>query len=523
MKQDIQKLYDNQVNQANVLNDIISITNVSRGLINENIMKINEIIDTISFLNETIDSLAEKLKPLYITRRFYLLHTETQIHHFRIRTLIRQISKDIDLIKEYLNIHTTGKITPTIIDPIHLKQELLKIHKQLPARLSLPEEPTTNIWHYYRFLTVTPVTHDNSLILMIKIPLIDLDSGLNLYKIYNLPIYHPDIEKSLQYKLEGNNLAITKDNKYATLLTNTEFLTCTLAEGHFCNLNSGLYHVDNSKWCVTALFLKDNSKITTYCKVAVTNITGPQANYLDQGHWSISVPKPTHMEIKCEDHTQVKTLQPPTTLVNLQPACSAFSAEIKLPPYFKQYSKGFHVALKSANLHVPKFTPTNFRIWNTFDVVNITNTEVEKLKSLEPAPSIPIDQLRAHIAKLRQIEPYNKKPWIYYVGGGSGSGLLLIIIISCTLYWYCKRTNPSESRSPTCVTIAAPEAPSMLSSRVNGIEADKYSASGRETVGSQGPVGTQGMGSRNEMQYAFASALLDQLEQNSNNLKDYLT
>ena len=188
-----------------------------------------------------------------------------------------------------------------------------------------------------------------------------------------------------------------------------------MAEGHFCNLNNGLYHVDNSKWCVTALF-KDNGKINQYCKVAVTNITGPQAYYLDQGLWTISVPKPTHMEIKCEDHTQVKTLQPPIKLVNLQSACSAFSSEIKLPPYFKQYSKGFDVALKSANLHVPKFTPTNFRIWNTFDVVNITKTEVEKLKSLKPAPSIPIDQLRAHTAKLRQIEPYNKKPWIYYAG-----------------------------------------------------------------------------------------------------------
>ena len=145
MKQDIQRLYDNQVDQANVLNDIISIANVSRGLINENIKKINEIIGTISFLNETIDSLAEKLKPMYITRRFYLLHTETQIHHFRIRTLIRQISKDIDLVKGYLNIHSTGRITPTTIDPIHLKQELLKIHKQPPARLSFPEDPTTNI------------------------------------------------------------------------------------------------------------------------------------------------------------------------------------------------------------------------------------------------------------------------------------------------------------------------------------------------------------------------------------------
>ena len=99
MKQDIQRLYDNQVDQANVLNDVISITNVFRGLINENIMKINEIISTITFLNETIDSLAERLKPLYVSRRFHFLHTESQIHNMRIRSLLKQIKKDIDLFK----------------------------------------------------------------------------------------------------------------------------------------------------------------------------------------------------------------------------------------------------------------------------------------------------------------------------------------------------------------------------------------------------------------------------------------
>ena len=35
MKQDIQKLYDNQVSQSKVLNDVISIANISRGIINQ--------------------------------------------------------------------------------------------------------------------------------------------------------------------------------------------------------------------------------------------------------------------------------------------------------------------------------------------------------------------------------------------------------------------------------------------------------------------------------------------------------
>ena len=74
---------------------------------------------------------------------------------------------------------------------------------------------------------------------MIRIPIIDLDSGMNLYKIYNLPIYNHCIGKSLKYQLEGTNLAITRDNKYDTILTDTEFIRCTFTDGHFCNLNTG--------------------------------------------------------------------------------------------------------------------------------------------------------------------------------------------------------------------------------------------------------------------------------------------
>ena len=173
-------------------------------------MKIYQIISTISFLNDTMVSIMNQLKPLF-----------ARIHHCRIRSLLGQMKTNTAPIKAYLNIHITQKLTPSITNPIYLRQELLKINKQLPARHSLPENPHRNIWHYYRFLTfltVSPVTHGNKLVLMIRIPLTDLDSGMNLYKIYNLPIYNHHIGKSLKYLLEGTNLAIAKDNKYATTL-----------------------------------------------------------------------------------------------------------------------------------------------------------------------------------------------------------------------------------------------------------------------------------------------------------------
>ena len=400
----------------------------------------------------------------------------------------RQIADDIESIRLYLSTFTTGKITPQIIDPKHLRQELIKINKQLPPKITLSGNPRTNIWHYYKFLTLTPLIDDSQLILMIRIPLPDPDSTMTLYKLYNLPIYNPTIGKSLSYQLEGSNLAITKDNNYVSILTEAGFIQCTLAQGHFCNLNTALYHIDYSTWCLVAMFLKENKRINKDCKLSVTNIIGPQAIYLDQGLWAISVEKPTQMEIRCPKVTQVKSLKPPITLINLQPACSAFSPGVKLPPYFKQFSKDFHVALKSAHLNVPKYNPTNFRIWHTFNVSNLSPIESEKLKKLAPAPTIPIDQLRAQIASFRHININNdkKQSWIT-VGSGSGSGILLLVVICGCLYWRCKNHQSPKSRSPAHVTYTDPENPNMMHTREDAIRSGRGSELGLKTLWDLGP------------------------------------
>ena len=97
---------------------------------------------------------------------------------------------------------------------------------------------------------------------MIKIPLIDSDSSMTLQEIYNLLIFHHEISKSLIYNIEGNNLVVTKDNKYATLLSDSESIKCTLAQGHFCNLNTILNHIDSNPISMAAIFLKDNKEIS---------------------------------------------------------------------------------------------------------------------------------------------------------------------------------------------------------------------------------------------------------------------
>ena len=61
----------------------------------------------------------------------------------------------------------------------------------------------------------------------------------------------------------------------------------------------------------------------------------------------------------------------------------------------------------------------------------------------------------------------------------------------------------------------------MLHTSVGAIGTDKCSVLGQETVGIQDPVGTQCTILRNDMQYAFASTLLDQLEDYDTDVKEH--
>ena len=67
---------------------------------------------------------------------------------------------------------------------------------------------------------------------------------------------------------------------------------------------------------------------------------------------------------------------------------------------------------------------------------NVTKPEIQNLKKLTPAPSIPITQLRAQISNFRYITSDTDQPWTYYVGGDSGSGfsidtcnMLLVVLV----------------------------------------------------------------------------------------------
>ena len=121
-----------------------------------------------------------------------------------------------------------------------------------------------------------------------------------------------------------------------------------------------------------------------------------------------------------------------------------------------------------------------------------------------------MEQLRAQIYSFRHIETKTDQSWIYYVGGGSGSGFPLLIEIGGLVYWCRKKPSYDLARPPVSVTYTAPESQRMMQTKEVAIGADKYSALGQKTAALQEPVGHRHMVNDNDMQQAFATALLNQ-------------
>ena len=80
------------------------------------------------------------------------------------------------------------------------------------------------------------------------------------------------------------------------------------------------------------------------------------------------------------------------------------------------------------------------------------------------------------------------------------------------IYWCCKKPQSKDDRPTTSVTYTVPETTNLGSPNVDTRRAGQYSALGQEPVEVQEPVGGQKIVINNDMQVAYASALLDHLE-----------
>ena len=95
--------------------------------------------------------------------------------------------------------------------------------------------------------------------------------------------------------------------------------------------DQALYPVDNTNWCIYALFINDINKIKKNCVLKPLNQTTNMAYSLDGYLWAISALASEKLQIRCVMETHVVTIHPPLQIVDIGNGCEAFSTSIYIP------------------------------------------------------------------------------------------------------------------------------------------------------------------------------------------------
>ena len=249
IKQNLRILQDQNLLQGKQIKALADHLNLTMAHVNRHENMLYELDAKLMILNKTLQSVMVQLS--YFRYETNLID-HMQLYINRIYTAVYALKEDINTLYEYRRVLSTQQLNPFIIPPdiLHYVLEQVKDGIRSNARLMLSEDPTKNIWTYYNIIKV-----------ILTIPLIDSSLDVNLYKVYNLPMLHPQLHIQVEYQLEGAYFATHMHGMYATIPKETDIKLCMMSQGHLCMFDEPLYLVEKVEWCLYALFINDLTKI----------------------------------------------------------------------------------------------------------------------------------------------------------------------------------------------------------------------------------------------------------------------
>ena len=375
-----------------------------------------------------------------------LHYFQTRIH--RVHASLYALRGDIESLYEYLRTLGSQELNPMIIPPDILKKILHRIEDDIRAnaRLKLCEYPETNIWSYYGTVKLTPIVLQDYLMLILTVPLVDQSLHMNLYKVYNLPMLHPTLNVHVQYELDSTYLTTMMDGMFISLPTASDVRLCLVMNGHLCMFNQALYPVDNTEWCIYALFINDKHWIKKNCFLNTLDRTTNLAYSLDGYLWAISALATEKLQVRCVMETHVITIQPPLQIVDIGNGCKAYSASIYIPAK-SELTATIHSVTRSQFFLEYNFNytnVTNFLVWYKTDFANLTNEKIESLKAkVLKLPTMSMDIFDKVLQNIDENYPFSLSPKLILA--------LLVAIGICFItfgiifIWYKRKTSLTSS------------------------------------------------------------------------------
>ena len=282
--------------------------------------------------------------------------------------------------------------------------------------------------------------------LILTVPLVDQSLHMNLYKVYNLPMLHPVLQVHVQYEIENTYLATVMGGMFITLPTALDVRLCLMTNGHLCIFKQALYPMEQTNWCLYALFINNEEQIKRNCILKTINRTTNLAYSLDGYLWAISALSTERLQIRCVMETNVITIKPPLQIVDIGNGCEAYSASIYIPAKL-ELTKTMQSITRSQFFLDYNFNYTkvsNFLIWHKTNFATLTTDEIKTLKAkMLKLPTMSMDIFNKVLENIDENYPSLMSlklilALLLFTG-------LCTIVIGILFIWYKRKTSFTTS------------------------------------------------------------------------------
>ena len=330
---------------VHVLEDSLTVLNMSRTEIAENRHSINEILSTLSDINNEIDNVTEELNNQLIeVENFLQMYLKLDLIVEELKQTIQNALIYLENLKIQVSMLSNEKLSPLIISPMKLKATLQDIASKLPRAFRLPDNLITYLWKYYTYLKCATIISNNQIIIVVSVPILDFSSKFEVYNVHTFPVALTNTSQTQMIAQVDSDTFIIAFNNERTkyiLLNNIEAQECSNPWRPFCEFQSSLYSVARTERCIAFIFLNKKENINKHCKTVIKfDSVLPFATFVGHNNWLIATSQPLQFSIVCHNNSMTSIqINLPVGIFNVKTSCVASNGFFSLVSPFDGRSK----------------------------------------------------------------------------------------------------------------------------------------------------------------------------------------
>ena len=373
------------------------------------------LVETNRVLQEYWEIIGKNLGMLQVNIFFTHYALQLVSHFARVQSAMQGVALEMSRFAEDLRSLSDGVLTPVALPPGKLRRYLIQVKSNLRPypRLTLPGDPEQSIWDYYSLIRLKTFVTGTYLTTVMGVPLVERTGMVNVYRVHNLPAFHPELKVQFTYELEGKYLAVTEEEDYVTIPSVQAMQVCENTRGYMCILRTALHPTEHNTWCIYQLFQRDVSGIRDHCSVNTEIRHGELAVHLGGFLWAISPLAHITLWLRCEQQSNKVPIRPPLTIAEIPNGCEGYADKLFIPARTDIVGEP---QLEARSAYLQSFNlvfqdPTRYTMWESLGLPEASKTQLELLtQDLADVPPMEMKYLKQRIKKIGKDYPWTVSP-----------------------------------------------------------------------------------------------------------------